>query len=87
MAGKKIEASPTTPVSELLAALKHDGDRVRVTIEGQPIVLEIQRVRETAHLTAEEKMRLIQGAFADTPSEIATFDSELERFKSPLDFE
>ena len=87
MAPRTISANPTTPVSELLAALKHDGERVRVTIEGQPIVLEIQRVRETAHLTPEEKMKLIQGAFADTPSYIATFDSDLERFKSPLDFE
>ncbi|MCC6704059.1 MAG: hypothetical protein IT334_04220 [Thermomicrobiales bacterium] len=87
MAPGTIEANATTPVSELLTVLKHDGDRIRVTINGQPIVLEVQRVRETAHLTPEEKMRLIQDAFSDTPSEIATFDSELERFKSPLDFE
>jgi len=87
VAPRTISANPTTPVAELLAALKHDGDRVRVAINGQPIVLEVHRVRETEHLTSEEKMRLIQGAFADTPSEIATFDSELERFKSPLDFE
>ena len=44
-------------------------------------------MRETEHLSLDEKMKLVQGAFTDEPSEIATFDSELERFKSPLDFE
>ena len=87
MAGKSISASHSTPIADVLDALRHDGESVRVTIDGEPIVLEIRRVRETEHLSLDEKMKLVQGAFADEPSEIATFDSELERFKSPLDFE
>lgn len=87
MAGKTIQAGPTTPISELLAAMKRDGDSVRVAINGEPIVLEVRWVRETGHLSLDEKMKLVQSAFGNEPSEIATFDSELERFKSPLDFE
>lgn len=87
MAETTITADGTTPISDLLSKLTHDAESIRVAINGQPIVLEVRRVRETAHLTPDEKMRLIQGAFADTPSEIATFESELERFKSPLDYE
>ena len=87
MAGKTIKGSPTTPIADLLAEMKRDGDSVRVAINGEPIVLEVRRLRETGHLSLDEKMKLVQGAFGNEPSEIATFDSELERFKSPLDFE
>jgi hypothetical protein len=87
MAGKQLDVDLSTPIGDLLEALKHDGESVRVAIKGQPIVLAVRRERETAHLTPEEKMKLVQAAFVDTPSEIATFDSELERFKSPLDYE
>lgn len=84
MAEQKIDASLTTPVSELLAKLKHDGERIRVPIKGQPIVLTIHRERATEHLSLEEKMKLLQGAFAESDG---SPDEELEKFKSPLDYE
>ena len=84
---KKLQIGRMSSIDDVLQALARDGDVLKVTIDGEPIVLEIRRVRETEHLSLDEKMKLVQGAFADEPSEIATFDSELERFKSPLDFE
>ena len=84
---KKLQIGRKSSIDDVLQALARDGDVLKVAIDGEPIVLEIRRVRETEHLSLDEKMKLVQGAFADEPSEIATFDSELERFKSPLDFE
>ena len=84
---KKLQIGRMSSIDDVLQALARDGDVLKVAIDGEPIVLEIRRVRETEHLSLDEKMKLVQGAFADEPSEIATFDSELERFKSPLDFE
>jgi len=87
VAGKTIKASPMTPISEVLAMLKYDGETIRVAITGEPIVLDVRRVRETEHLSLDEKMKLVQNAFASEPSESSSFDDELEKFKSPLDYE
>jgi hypothetical protein len=84
MADKKIDAELSTTIGDLLAALDRDGERILVSIKGQPIVLAIHRERATEHLSLEEKMKLLQGAFADTDG---SADEELKKFKSPLDYE
>lgn len=84
MADKRIDADLTTTIEDLLATLKHDGERIRVAIKGQPIVLAVHRERATDHLTLDEKMKMLQDAFAETDG---APNDELEKFHSPLDYE
>ena len=84
MTEQKIDASLTTPIGDIVAALTRDGEQIRVAIKGQPILLTVHRERATEHLSLEEKMKLLQGAFADADG---AADVELEKFKSPLDYE
>jgi hypothetical protein len=84
LADKKIDADLTTPIGDILAALKRDGERIRVAINGKPIVLTIHRERATDHLTLDQKMKMLQDAFAETDG---APNDELEKFHSPLDYE